>query len=432
MNNLSSNRPARVRPRVMRYFWIILFLLLANLAALFVLVQRTGVGAKAPAAESFAGRKPSPEPVAQRPLPSPEPQPSQAETNSFRWAQLESEDYATYIQRLRTIGCPEQTIRDIIIADLDKLMASRMRHIEGVKEPPKYWKPENKELISAQAALEKLELKQDLDFEKRRVISELLGVDLAAERLRQRGERDIYSERLGFLPEEKLAQVRMVMDAANREELRLRENSWLNGEQLTPEETQRLREIESERREQIAGLLSPEEYERFELWFSPSAYKVREAFFTLEPTEEEFLAVYQLQKEFDQQWSQVDPENPPLALKQTYEDARQELEAGIAEALGPGRYTDLQRARDDDYRELRITAAQFNLPPVIADEVQNYRQILEEHRRQVLSDPGLSAAQRAELLRAFSEEAERSVVQALGPRAYQFYLRSGAGTWISK
>src|SRR5690349_901682 len=42
-------------------------------------------------------------------------------TNQITWDQLESEDYRTYITRLRTINCPEQTIRDIIIADLDKL-----------------------------------------------------------------------------------------------------------------------------------------------------------------------------------------------------------------------------------------------------------------------------------------------------------------------
>src|SRR4051794_2195565 len=54
-------------------------------------------------------------------------------TNEFRWGQLESEDYPTYILRLRGIGCPEQTIRDIIIADLDKLMAPRVSSLEPTR-----------------------------------------------------------------------------------------------------------------------------------------------------------------------------------------------------------------------------------------------------------------------------------------------------------
>lgn len=37
----------------------------------------------------------------------------------LRWSQLESTDYGTYVANLRGIGCPEQTIRDIISADLD-------------------------------------------------------------------------------------------------------------------------------------------------------------------------------------------------------------------------------------------------------------------------------------------------------------------------
>lgn len=39
---------------------------------------------------------------------------------AFRWSQLESSDYRKYIANLRGIGCPEQTIRDIITADVDE------------------------------------------------------------------------------------------------------------------------------------------------------------------------------------------------------------------------------------------------------------------------------------------------------------------------
>jgi hypothetical protein len=39
---------------------------------------------------------------------------------AFHWSQIESADYATYIANLRRIGCPEQTIRDIIFADVDE------------------------------------------------------------------------------------------------------------------------------------------------------------------------------------------------------------------------------------------------------------------------------------------------------------------------
>ena len=45
----------------------------------------------------------------------------------FSWSQVESADYPTYIANLRSIGCPEQTIRDIIIADVNALYAQSAR-----------------------------------------------------------------------------------------------------------------------------------------------------------------------------------------------------------------------------------------------------------------------------------------------------------------
>ncbi len=39
---------------------------------------------------------------------------------TFHWNQLESEEYPAFIANLRAIGCPEQTIRDIISGELTK------------------------------------------------------------------------------------------------------------------------------------------------------------------------------------------------------------------------------------------------------------------------------------------------------------------------
>src|SRR5436189_12329 len=40
---------------------------------------------------------------------------------NFTWHEVESDDYVTYIKNLREIGCPRQTIRDIIVADVNQL-----------------------------------------------------------------------------------------------------------------------------------------------------------------------------------------------------------------------------------------------------------------------------------------------------------------------
>ena len=52
------------------------------------------------------------------------------EAKRFHWSQIESSDYRAYVANLRGIGCPEQTIRDIIGADVDTLYAPRRKPLE--------------------------------------------------------------------------------------------------------------------------------------------------------------------------------------------------------------------------------------------------------------------------------------------------------------
>ena len=351
-------------------------------------------------------------------------------TNAFNWEQLEAEDYKTYIARLRSIGCPEQTIRDIVIADLEKLMAPRVQEINGKKEPPKYWKPDRKELIRTLETLDQSGKKQEVDFEKREIIRELLGVDLAAERSKSSGEADFYEERLTFLTPEKRSRIRMIMERANREEVALREKSWLENDELTPAERKQLHEIAATKERDVAALLSPDELEQYNLWFSASAYKVRDSFFAMEPSEEDFVAVYQLQREFDQAWDGQDVASLSPTERAQYEHAQREYEQKVREHLGEERYEEYRRSRDGDFQQLQAAAVQFGLNTGLATEVYSYKKVLEEERQRVRLMPGLTRDQRDRISSALAEEAERAVVEVMGAKPYRYYLRSGAGKWI--
>src|SRR3954452_21766182 len=57
----------------------------------------------------------------------------------FTWSQVESEDYQKFIANLREIDCPEQTIRDIIIADVNGLFAKRMSTDPDIVSPAQQW-----------------------------------------------------------------------------------------------------------------------------------------------------------------------------------------------------------------------------------------------------------------------------------------------------
>jgi hypothetical protein len=351
-------------------------------------------------------------------------------TNDFQWGQLESEDYRSFITRLRSIGCPEETIRDIIIADLDKLMAPRIQATDGPHEPAKYWKPQRKQLTRTVDTLEKETRKQAIDFEKREVIRELLGVDLAAERVRAKGESDIYEERLGFLSLDKRMRTRMAIEQANQEEVALREASWLENDTLTAEEKRRLREIQEKKQNTLSTLLTPDELDQYNLWFSPSAYRARETLSTLDPTEDDFLSIYRLQREFDAEWDGVQPSELDPERRAKYEKAQRDFEAGVKEFLGPDRFEKFVQARDPDFQQLQIASAQFALRPDVASDVYSFRQTLAEERAKVDANPNLGHAQREQVFQALSDETEKAVVEVMGPKAYRYYLRNGAGKWI--
>jgi hypothetical protein len=57
------------------------------------------------------------------------------------WSALESTNYLAYIQNLRDFGCPEETVRDIIITDIAKLYGRRKAALRWQAQDDKFWLP---------------------------------------------------------------------------------------------------------------------------------------------------------------------------------------------------------------------------------------------------------------------------------------------------
>jgi hypothetical protein len=93
----------------------------------------------------------------------------------FDWRMVESEDYKKYIANLRSIGCPEETIRDIIIADVNKLYESKGKALAGPKKKFEFWKP-GAGMAGAGIDPERTEKERTLNKEKRTLLTELLAV----------------------------------------------------------------------------------------------------------------------------------------------------------------------------------------------------------------------------------------------------------------
>ena len=340
-------------------------------------------------------------------------------SNDFRWAQLESEDYRDYIVRLRAVGCPEQTIRDIVIADVDKMLAPKMLAASPQPRELRYWQPLEQEMWEDAEQKEAFRQQRAVDFEKREVIRELLGVDLVGERLRVQGQDDYYGQRLSFLPEEKRARVRLALDQFSDRERAVLEQQIDEGNGLTSSED--LSRLRQQKDAALAELLTPAEREQYDLWFSPAAAAVRDEVYGMNATQEEFSKLYQIRKSFAQTYGDSFGPNDP---------AWNDYQSQARQALGDQRYAEFARAQDADYRELVRVTTRFKLAPEIAAQLYSYKQPVEEECARVEADPSLSPQQKAAGFQAIAEETQRAFKESLGDKAFRQLMRRSTNPWL--
>jgi hypothetical protein len=348
----------------------------------------------------------------------------------FRWSQVESDDYRAYIERLRAIGCPDQTIRDLIIADIDKLFAPRMVEANPAARDLGYWQSDDKEIETTADHLERQRRQREIDFAKRQILQELLGIDVVSERSKTQGAEDRFGRRLSFLPDDKRNTVRMLLEEYNAQEVAVRQKTWEEGEALTAEDRARLKELERQREDAVAKALSPAELERYQMAMSPLAYKLRESLFGMNANEQEYKDLYQLRQGFEQRWPEEQGEPTDPQKRQQWAEAKAELEKSIEEKLGAERYAEYARARDPDYRALAITAARYKLAPAVAQEVYEYRRVFLEQRAFVTGNRSLTAEQQAAALKAMTVETMDVIRSRMGAAAFEQYLRGGHGAWM--
>jgi hypothetical protein len=367
--------------------------------------------------------------------PAPKPQPVEkvvVVTNHLQWAQLESEDYKTYIARLRSIGCPEQTIRDIIIADLDKLLAPEVQAAAGHRADLKYWQSIEEELANDVDPREVAKKQREIDRRKREIIRELVNTDLNRERLKLQGQEDYYERRLRFLPEARRDQVRGILEKYDEDEQDIRERGSEDGPTLNESDRAQLRALAMQRQAELAQTLSAEEKAQYELWLSPTANAVRYALYGMNATEQEFLAVYQARKSFDEKWAVYEPESLDDASRTRMEQARAEVSEQIREALGDQRYAEYKRGEDEDFHLLSAAATRARLAKEKAAEVYGYKLLAQAYRDQVRNDPNFGPQQKDETLKAISTETEKAIRASLGEKGYRRYVASGGGKWLKE
>ena len=262
------------------------------------------------------------------------------EPPAFSWSAIESDDYETYIRNLRSIGCPEETVRDIVLADLNQQYSSRRGRLL-TPEPPPYWKLPTPPSPEQQAALA-AELER-LDSERVSTIRKLLGVEPSSEQLKLTTGFTYTDNRLGNLPPAKQDQASLIREEFN-EKWRHVQAAAGSGDVSPDEITRQLRELDGERLARLAQILSPAELTEHELQTSWTSIQLRQRLAGRNPTEAEFRLIYEAQKEFDNEFVHYfngRTDEPAMRLRQQQERL---LNERLRLLLGEQRYDELMPA----------------------------------------------------------------------------------------
>ncbi len=339
----------------------------------------------------------------------------------FDWRQVESEDYRKYMANLRAINCPEETIRDIIIADVNKLFAARRTQIEVVPKEYKFWQADESRQWDDPVLRERQRKIQDLELERRALIKDLLGVDYQQETQKLIGGASVLDRMYGFLPDDKRERVQGIVERASLIEQELYQEA--DGD-LSPEQRAKLKALRQEMRMQLAQTMTPAELEEYDLRNSPSAHVIRANLLGVELTSDEFKAVFRLRREFDEKFQDVGDGAEKDRAQQQLDDQTRAL-------LGAGKFAEMKRAQDPDFQQLYHVTEKYQLPATAAARLYEIKRTADEYRRGLETNNQLIGEQRYAAIEAMATEVQRSVKEVLGEKGFKYLLGRG-GEWMLK
>ena len=353
--------------------------------------------------------------------------PSQKQTvmqEALRWRDLESTNYNTYIANLRAVGCPEETICDIIGTELRKLYDSKkLSQYPGAADTFKYWLTAERQRIQ-KADLDNWKTQsEELDKEREAMQVELLGHSCNDSHMTPMSkERAEFESRLGFLPEFKrdalLAIVAKFPGLEEQVELMVDNGPRGDG----GDERLKTLELYDQKRAELAQLLTPEEYERYELNDTWTARNVRRRLAGFNPTEEEFRGIFKL-------WRAQDESLVSIYANGFPDPGTGPVNAEVKKFLGDDRYEQYRRTwSNPEINQMAELAQDFQLPDDTPMRFDSIKQDIVARQTQIRANASLSPEQQAEAIQALRIEAMAAIRQQLGPAARKYL--SKPNSWL--
>ena len=312
-----------------------------------------------------------------------------------RWRDLESHDLRMYIANLRKIECPEETIQDIILAEVGRLFHQREISAGLDRSQINVWEYTDG---TRQVNVQRNALQRELHAEKQALIRDLLGIELPQETeatLTPSTANNRFQAALEFLPNEKQGPVRRAQLEYTEGIAALRQKT--DGIYL-PEDLVEWQKLVQGRTDRLKQVLTPQELQDLELRTSTTADNLKRQLSAFDFTEAEFRKLFELNDQF--QRSNQSPgilAGDHTSFQKTAADAQATLAQEINGSFTPGRLAEYHRAQDSRYQQIFQATRNANVPKEALARAWDANQIAEQTLRQFaaganLTDPGQAAA----------------------------------------
>ncbi len=337
------------------------------------------------------------------------------------WKLLRADDLEAFVANLRAAGFPPAVVRAIVAATLDEQFAARRRQIIGDQPPPPYWKAGSQFSLYSNPQMTAL---RQLAREEQDTLKQLLGPDSATSEWTHYLQQRMY----GNLPSDKIDAVQHLQRDYNDLRTQIFADS---GGMLLPWDREKLAVLEQEQRTDLAAALTPDELRQYDLYNSSTAQRLRSQLTYFNPSEQEFLALYDLQSQVDQRYNPMTTGGmlTPDQMRQRQAD-QQQLQAQIKTALGDQRYQAYQQSTDSGFQTASRIASSLQLPADNAVAVWNLQQSIQTRATAIRTDRNVPPEQRVEALTALNAEANQQLTTLLTQAGADAYKQTAGGIWV--
>ena len=332
------------------------------------------------------------------------------------WRMVESENYKQYIANLRSIGCPEETIRDIIIADVNKLFESRGKQLFPATNKFEYWKGGN--FFASLFDETKMQKQQALNAEKRALLKELLGVDVPDKGDIVSGTKTMETL-LDFLPSEKQTKLMEL-----EQQFAGKMGKYMKAIQAG--DMSALKKLQAEKDAEMLKILSPEEKFEYDLRMSQTAMVMRMQMGDVDLSEQEFRDVFKLRKQFEDEYGLAAGTSSTAEEREKRAAAEKVLDGQVRQSMGDSRFLEMKYSATFERSSLNKIAQEYNIPRENALKVFDIRATAQEQAARVRDDRSLDNTIKQDKLNQIRSYTEIEIGKWIGPQATADYINKGS------